>query len=115
MRARKVAKRSGEALLLVVAGLAAAVTGIVLGEVVVTGEMPKVQTVIGSTPGTVAARPTAQPAPEATSTTEAEPQIAARTATSATPPTTPGRIDDRGNYNKRFGEHDRYGRSPRPW
>ena len=83
MRAGKVARRTGEAFLLVVAGLAAAVTGIVVGEVVVTGEVPRVDAVFGSAP--VSSTP-ASPSPstsEQTTTSLAE----EASSTSVTPTT----------------------------
>ncbi len=88
MRARRVAKRSGEAILLVLAGLTAAVTGIVVGEVVVTGEVPRVDAVIGSAPAPVPNAPSSAPPSTTLQTTTSAAVKAASTSvapTTATP------------------------------
>jgi hypothetical protein len=82
MRAGKVARRTGEAFLLVVAGLAAAVTGIVVGEVVVTGEVPRVDAVLGSAP--VSSTPASASPPPGQQTTTRLAEEAPSTSVAAT-------------------------------
>ncbi len=76
-----------------VAGLAAALTGIVVGEVVATGDMPRLGSVIGSAPGPDSGGPvvsSAAPVPASTSTTQTQPQpVRAQTTTSVAQATTP--------------------------